>query len=173
MDSERASGVLFQATLEWDVRIKLAELPPDTYTKLATSLPAGRLDPDQSKLSKFGGIGSWICDMDEAMIWDQAGIPLSISKIRGVVYPVHPGDAVRDALRAGGSGPTFINVSVSNVGLYDVKSVHVEEDCCTERFQKFLDLGWRLLAVCPPNDARRPTYIIGHAIESATVKAWP
>lgn len=94
------------------------------------------------------------------MVWTDAGFELEVSRIKGVRYPLHPSNGLREALN--GHPPTVLNVSVSNAGLYDMRTVHYEEDCCTDRLQGFLDDGWRLLAVCPPNDARRPTYILGH-----------
>lgn len=54
------------------------------------------------------------------------------------------------------------------VALTNIASVAYLEDCCTDILQGCLDNGWRILAVCPPNDARRPTYIIGHTDKGAT-----
>lgn len=153
--------LLFQAELDWEQRGKISKMEPEAWEKLKAALPTERLSDTQA--SQYISSGPWICDLDEAKVWDSFGISLSISKIRGVSYPVTPADAVRDALRAGGVGTTIINnVSVSNVGLYDVRHVHYEEDCCTDKLQGLLNEGWRLLAVCPPNDSRRPTYILGH-----------
>jgi len=158
--SER-HGMLFEASLSWPERDKLQRLAPEAWLDLKSKLPGGRLPTLQT--DRYGGTiqREWVCDLAEAQVWNDAGFTLEVAKLRGVAYPVAPADAVRDALRGAG-GPTIINVSVSNVGLYDVQAVHYEEDCCTERLQNFLSLGWRLLAVCPPNDKRRPTYIIGH-----------
>ena len=154
-------GFLFSASLDYSERGKFSQMPPDEWQALKSKLPAGRLP--ESQTDRYGGTiaSEWVCDLAEAQTWNDAGITIGVSKLRGVAYPVTPADAVRDALRGAG-GPTIVNVSVSNVGLYDVKAVHYEEDCCTERLQCFLNLGWRLQAVCPPNDKRRPTYIIGH-----------
>ena len=154
------SGILFHASLEYGGITKIRSLDQEAHDALRAKFPAGRL-PD--KAGAYGGdiSGSWICDIDEAKVWSDEGFSLNISKIRGVSYPVRPADAVRDAL-AGNAGPTMISISVANAGLYDVQSVRYEEDCCTNELGALLREGWRLLAVCPPNDARRPTYILGH-----------
>lgn len=55
----------------------------------------------------------------------------------------------------------FTQISVANVGLFNVNSLKLMEDACTDAVQGFLDDGWRIIAVCPPNDTRRPTYILG------------
>jgi hypothetical protein len=56
-----------------------------------------------------------------------------------------------------------VNVAIPNAGLFSVQSVSVLADSCTDVLQGLLDDGWRIIAVCPPNDTRRPTYILGHA----------
>jgi hypothetical protein len=165
-------GMLFEASMSWPERDKLQKLAPEVWLDLKSKLPDDRLPTLQS--DRYGGTinREWVCDLAEAQVWSDAGFTLEVSKLRGVVYPVTPADAVRDALR-GAQGPTIINVSVSNVGLYDVQTVHYEEDCCTDHLQTLLSHGWRLLAVCPPNDKRRPTYILGHRDADAAGKFHP
>jgi hypothetical protein len=55
-----------------------------------------------------------------------------------------------------------VNVHVANLGLLEVQHVILEEDCCTDRLEKYLSEGWRIIAVCPQPDQRRPDYILGH-----------
>lgn len=153
------AGFIFRASISWDDARRIEKLPPDEYERLRAALPEGRLPRQQSHVYT----SEWVCDMEEAVVWDAAGINLIIGKIRGVTYSKPPASAVADAL-AGAGGPTIINVSVAGAGLHAVQSVHYEEDCCTMHLQSLLDLGWRILAVCPPNDARRPTYILGHHV---------
>lgn len=54
-----------------------------------------------------------------------------------------------------------VQIAVSDVGLLVMNEVQVCEDCCTDYLQQQLDEGWRILAVCPPNAARRPDYVLG------------
>ena len=48
-----------------------------------------------------------------------------------------------------------------NIGLLMINEVTWLEDACTESLQGKLDEGYRIIAVCPPNGARRPDYILG------------
>jgi hypothetical protein len=54
-----------------------------------------------------------------------------------------------------------VNVAVPNLGLLTIEHVKVEEDCCTEQLQHELNHGWRIIAICPQPDQRRPDYILG------------
>jgi hypothetical protein len=54
-----------------------------------------------------------------------------------------------------------VGVHISDLGLLNVKQVTWLEDACTEQLQKMLDRGWRILAVCPQPNSRRPDYVLG------------
>ncbi len=54
-------------------------------------------------------------------------------------------------------------VHMPNGFLHEVTEVQVLEDQCTNSLQEYLDDGWRILAVCPSIDQRRPDYIMGRA----------
>ena len=54
-----------------------------------------------------------------------------------------------------------LQVAIPNLLLWAVDEVMVYEDACTESLQKYLDEGWRMLAICPPAAQRRPDYILG------------
>ncbi|GBG55172.1 hypothetical protein SPFL3102_03566 [Sporomusaceae bacterium FL31] len=53
------------------------------------------------------------------------------------------------------------DVHVPGFGLLAINEVTWEEDCCTERLQSKIDQGWRILAICPQPDQRRPDYVLG------------
>lgn len=53
------------------------------------------------------------------------------------------------------------DVHVPGFGLLAIDDVRYENDCCTEALQEFIDDGWRILAICPQPDQRRPDYILG------------
>lgn len=91
-----------------------------------------------------------LMDSDEVAAWADVGIELSISRVKGL------------ASNSRKLPDVIYQISVANVGLMQVQCVEVLEDCCTDNVQQWLDKGWRILAVCPPNDARRPTYVMGH-----------
>ena len=56
---------------------------------------------------------------------------------------------------------TKVGVHISDLGLLNVREVDVLEDACTDALQDWLDEGWRILAICPQPDSRRPDYVMG------------
>jgi hypothetical protein len=54
-----------------------------------------------------------------------------------------------------------VGVHISDLGLLGVRHVEVLVDCCTDELQRYLKNGWRILAICPQADQRRPDYIMG------------
>lgn len=86
---------------------------------------------------------------------DKHGVKAYMSKIRGLAY------LQEISSKAAANTTSIINVSVANHNLFCVDEVTWLEDACTNELQKHLDVGWRILAVCPANDARRPDYILG------------
>lgn len=53
------------------------------------------------------------------------------------------------------------SVHVPGLGMLLIDEVMVRIDYCTEALQDDLDNGWRVLAICPQPDQRRPDYILG------------
>ena len=54
-----------------------------------------------------------------------------------------------------------VNVTVPGLGLLLLDEVTVATDHCTEALQHKLNEGWRIVAVCPQPDQRRPDYVLG------------
>lgn len=54
-----------------------------------------------------------------------------------------------------------VNVAVPGLGLMMINTVRVVENSCTENLQGYLEQGWRILAICPQPDQRRPDYVLG------------
>lgn len=53
------------------------------------------------------------------------------------------------------------NVHVPSLGLLLIDEVRVLENACTDTVQQELEQGWRIVAVCPQPDQRRPDYVMG------------
>lgn len=53
------------------------------------------------------------------------------------------------------------DVHVPNLGLLSINKLAFATDYCTEMLQQLLLQGWRILAVCPQPNQRRPDYILG------------
>ncbi len=56
---------------------------------------------------------------------------------------------------------TKVGVHISDLGMLNVRHVTWLEDACTRELQRHLDEGWRILAVCPQPNSRRPDYVLG------------
>lgn len=52
------------------------------------------------------------------------------------------------------------------IALAEYNQLKLKEDVCTDELQQELKSGWRILAVCPQPDQRRPDYILGKKVES-------
>lgn len=147
-----------KAELEYGWLKKLLELfdkEPDAYRRLRErvkmyALPHTRVELEKIDEWNIQAKKSDMVDDLELEAWTSVGIEVKMSRVRGLRSndpDIHN---------------TIYQISVANVGLMQIQRVEVLEDCCTDELQRQLDRGWRLLAVCPPNDARRPTYVVGH-----------
>jgi len=147
--------------LEYGWKKKLLELfdkEPVTYRRLRErvkmyALPHTREELDE--LNEYTDRKLDTIDDLELEAWTSAGFTVQMSRVRGLRSndpDIHK---------------TIYQISVANVGLMQIQRVEVLEDCCTDALQRELDRGWRILAVCPPNDARRPTYVVGHMEKEA------
>lgn len=151
---------------EYNWRVKINELTPDVFQTWWSHVPSFRamickkeywkddLDPKTvtqatlpPNIHVYEGI---LMDAEEVQAWTDIGIEISMSRIKGLT------SNARELQQ------TVFQVSVAGIGLMQIQSVDVLEDCCTDILQKHLDKGWRILAVCPANDTRRPAYVIGH-----------
>lgn len=54
-----------------------------------------------------------------------------------------------------------VQIHIPDLVLLGFNEVQVLDNCCTDSLQEHLDVGWRIIAVCPPNAQRRPDYVIG------------
>lgn len=152
-----------KAELEYGWLKKLLELfdkDPAAYRLLRErskmyALPLTRQELEKIEEWGSGAKKSDIVDDLELEAWTSVGVEVTMSRVRGLRSndpDIHK---------------TIYQISVANVGLMNIQRVNVLEDCCTDDLQYELDRGWRLLAVCPPNDARRPSYVVGHIEKEA------
>jgi hypothetical protein len=54
-----------------------------------------------------------------------------------------------------------VNVTVPGLGLLLLNEVQAATDICTDALNDMLKEGWRIVAVCPQPDQRRPDYVLG------------
>lgn len=55
------------------------------------------------------------------------------------------------------------HVAVPGLGLLLIDEAKVWQNLCTDELQRQLDEGWRILAICPQPDQRRPDYVLGRS----------
>lgn len=58
-----------------------------------------------------------------------------------------------------------IIVHIPNQELFSIKECMVLNDCCTDALNDHIRNGWRILAICPQPNQRRPDYIMGLLLE--------
>lgn len=61
---------------------------------------------------------------------------------------------------------TKCNVIVPGFGLLAITETKVVTDCCTDALNEMLKDGWRMVAVCPQPDQRRPDYVLGRSLDT-------
>lgn len=45
------------------------------------------------------------------------------------------------------------------------------EDCCTDYLQQHLSKGWRIIAICPQPNQRRPDYVLGKILDEEELRS--
>lgn len=144
--------ILVKAEMIYDSLEKLKKLSDEEYAAFVEKYEDLGLSKERGSYFYHAE-----CLIDLAIVDEltELGYKMAVSKIKGLKY-------LEDISSRNASNTTNItNVSVANHNLFCVDEVTFLEDCCTNEIQKMLDKGWRLLAVCPSNDARRPDYILG------------
>lgn len=151
--------MLFKLELDYNAQQQIKEMSEEEYAqlqKVVIALPEVRPN---------------YFDLDNAVVDSEAltalvlfGLKPRIKGIRGTYSPQKTGtwsENLNSALNA-------VHVHVPNIGLMLIKTVTVLEDCCTNELQNYLNQGWCIIAVCPPNGVRRPDYVLGHHDKDAT-----
>ena len=63
-----------------------------------------------------------------------------------------------------------ININISGNSLSTFNDIMLLEDSCTDELTVNINKGWRIIAVCPQPDQRRPDYILGRWNPDVTVE---
>ncbi|QOS99967.1 hypothetical protein JNUCC42_04215 [Brevibacterium sp. JNUCC-42] len=53
------------------------------------------------------------------------------------------------------------DVHIGNLGLLNINQLGYAVNKCSKELQEVLNQGWRILAVCPQSNQRRPDYVLG------------
>jgi len=110
---------------------------------------------------------------DEGPLRWYAEYVADIHKMPPVPFRVikHIGAALADAplgldVDSANRSPAFnqkVQVIVPGLGLLLIDEVSIACDACTSELNSALKDGWRILAVCPQPDQRRPDYVLGRS----------
>lgn len=91
-------------------------------------------------------------------------ITFEVKRFKGNAWGVRHRDEP-DVDRQGNPQGVFnLTVHVSDGNLLNFDEVALAEDACTDAIQAALNEGWRVMAICPAIDSRRPTFILGRGI---------
>lgn len=153
--------MLAAAEIDYSQRDKVKALDEETYNRMKETCKNLFEMPEFDKRDTFWIHNKFIVDQDDLEKLCVFGLSVTLSKVRGLKYPI--GEYDRPSLDLSFLGST------SGIGLMQIQSITWRENSCTEDIQDGLDHGWKILGICPPNDARRPTYIMGHAEKD---KSW-
>jgi len=138
----------------------IKEMSPETYAELRERM-VGILElPEASESLYDWSTYKFVGIMEDVEYLAGLGVKCQISRVRGTFVEKLPKLGVPEPI-----GQQVVNITIPNVGLLAIKKLLVLPDECTDAVQRYLDEGWRIVAVCPPNDTRRPTYILGHQEE--------
>lgn len=143
---------IVQVEFGYDSRVVVKKLDEETYQRLRqvlslAKLPETREDKDDWLLS----INETLIDLEaDGPFLSSLGLEFRIKRFKGNMWLGGPGVQ-----------PRVVHVHIPNVTLFAVDEVTWRDDCCTEELQELLNAGWRILAVCPPCNQRRPDYVLG------------
>lgn len=122
---------------------------------------------DEKPKSAYSIKGPCRLTYEEANCLAAMGIKLELKPLPGAMLVKYKADGSQPweyGTRIDGSvldGGAAVQIAVPDMALMYIDTVEVREDMCTDELQGMLDAGWRILAICPPNSARRPDYILG------------
>lgn len=140
-------------SIELDFHKLPDDFTSDQYDQLQKAMP-NLFEGPQADWSRSWG-GPTLIDEGDATLLSDVGLGFIVKRFKGqmkVTLPSSVGD-VPDA--------QHVHIHVPNIGLFAIDEVTYIEDACTDALQDHLDKGWKILCVCPPNNQRRPDYILG------------
>lgn len=142
-------SALMQITFDYNTEVK--DLPEEQYAKLQKVMPKIFEGPQKDWAKSYT---DHLIDERDATLLSDCDIKYSVTKFKGQMHVDLP-------YIQGSEKVQSIHIHVPNIGLLAVDEVMYLTDACTNDLQDRLDKGWRILCVCPPNNERRPTYILG------------
>lgn len=159
-------NALFTIELPWAAAELFKKMDPEKYAALREAVPPLELPQDQSAISEYYH-PTVIGPASDIEALAAAGVHPTVKGVRGLMMPRELKETARALARGEITTQAMPPVQVTNItipsaGLFEVTTVKVIEEACTDYLQRHLRDGWRIIAVCPARDTRRPDYILGH-----------
>ena len=116
-------------------------------------------EDDGPKWDGDGNLENWHCEQ----IWDLDLMPIEfigeLHDIKKVNLPTKLASVFEP--RTNTVYNEHVKVAMPGIGLLQFDNVKVEYDFCTDSLRDRMKEGWRIIAVCPQPDRRRPDYVLG------------
>lgn len=108
---------------------------------------------------KEGKVDRWY----QALFWDLDQFPLEHIAELNNIKPVKLNVKISEVfdIRPNVVYNEHVKVVMPGIGLLQFDHVTVVYDTCTNELHSYLKQGWRIVAVCPQPDQRRPDYVLG------------
>jgi hypothetical protein len=152
---------ILKARIDYSMAQSLKALSPEKYQEFREAASSFDL-PESNEVEYYNLAVESVVPIEEIKtILDFNYGTLELMKVKGLNYPAGSTQVYRNDMSAMAPVVNNTQVCVANNPLHEVDTVHWLEDACTEELQGYLNNKWRILAVCPSNDTRRPTYILG------------
>lgn len=152
-------GAVIEISISYDKIPYIKGWPADMYNKFREDFSDLEFPEDQESIQNWYSPSMFGNDED---FWNlvKLGLEPSAKRIRGM-----PAASLPSRFNVPSVEPDTkqtVHVHVPNDSLLAVRKLTYIEDACTNRIQEMLNDDWKIVAVIPANDTRRPTYILGH-----------
>lgn len=162
--------IMCEIELGWGVGEQLKKVDPDLYARALPVLREEIIAVDwpetmEEKKHFYANRTRHMVDLSVAgPVLTALGVTFEVKRFKGNAWGVRSRD-VPDVDKQGNPTGVFnLTVHVSDTNLTHFDEMALIEDACTDAVQAALNDGWRIVAICPAIDQRRPDFILGRGI---------
>lgn len=150
--------MLMRFKLPWDVREKIT---PDRYQSLCLVADMPPLQEDGSLPSLYGEFQGDIVKVIEIVGRVEVSGEVHLSFFNTLQTLATRIEEIRHRQDNCEMFNMKCNVHVPGLGLLLLDEIMLVDDACTDEIQDHLNNRWRIIAVCPQPNQRRPDYVLG------------
>lgn len=140
------SLAIISLNYDWSNKLSL-----QTLTLIRNKFP--QFFEESGKPKDYWSVKDEIVDVEELEFLVRHEVAITLKRFKSLYSP----NSLIPSLQEAG---VVNHIHLPNFSLSSFTEVDVLENCCTGELQRSLNNGWRIIAVCPPYDKRRPDYII-------------